>query len=400
VFLDCATRSLPAPVLDGPDAPVAPGPYRLTWTDVEPNGRYTLVEAAQSDFSDAREVYAGNDTEYIALARREGTYYYQAFVYVGEERSNGSNAVAVQVGGDDYVQQQAADADGALEGDWLAIHRAALRMAAANGDLFVSLAMPRHFRTPEALRYVRRLCATGRPRGGGNDNSVRFIEARALSYGAMYFPWLQSEVHRPSSLPGLFLQSQQQAVPPDGGVLGVLAARASNRGAWVAPANEPLTNVVALTPVIGAGDWQALQDAQVNVLRADARGFLALSADTLAPETELRPINVRRLLILLRRLALRRGTNYVFEPNDALLRRAIQRVFETLMNDLFRRGAFAGATPEQSFRVVTDNAINTPQSVDAGRLFVELRLAPSRPMRFVVVRLTQSGERLSVVEEL
>jgi phage tail sheath protein FI len=81
------------------------------------------------------------------------------------------------------------------------------------------------------------------------------------------------------------------------------------------------------------------------------------------------------------------------------LRRSIQSSFDQLMTDLFKRGAFAGATPEQSFRVVTDETINTSRDQDAGRFFVELRVAPSLPMRFLAVRLAQSGERLSVVEE-
>jgi phage tail sheath protein FI len=157
---------------------------------------------------------------------------------------------------------------------------------------------------------------------------------------------------------------------------------------------------VALSPMIDAADWQALQDAQVNLLRADPRGFLALSADTLSTDEEVRPINVRRLLTLLRRLALRRGTSYVFEPNGPQLRRAVERGFGILLTDLFRRGAFAGDTPEQSFRVVADDTLNTPREAEAGRFLVELHVAPSVPMRFITVRLAQDGPRLAVIEEL
>jgi phage tail sheath protein FI len=234
-----------------------------------------------------------------------------------------------------------------------------------------------------------------------------FDEARALSYGALYHPWLQADLGRAQRDPAteLLLGSGRRGprvVPPDGAALGVLAGRASRRGAWIAPANEPLKDVVALAPPVAATDWQVLQDAQVNLLRADPRGLLALSADTLAldAESELRPINVRRLLTLLRRLALRRGTSYVFEPNGPTLRRAVQRSFDELLGDLFRRGAFAGATPAQSFRVVTDATLNDSRDADAGRFFVELRVAPALPMRFLAVRLAQSGDRLTVAEEL
>jgi phage tail sheath protein FI len=67
---------------------------------------------------------------------------------------------------------------------------------------------------------------------------------------------------------------------------------------------------------------------------------------------------------------------------------------------MFRRGAFAGATAEESFKVVTDDALNTAADRDAGRFLVELRVAPSLPLQFLTIRLAQSGERLTVAEEL
>lgn len=399
VFLDCSTHLLAAPVLDGPDAPVAPGPYRLAWSDSEPGATYVLVEAASPDFADAREVFRGPATEYVALAQRAGDWYYQAWAERGDERSAGSNAVVVVVRGDDWVQLPPDD-DEAREAGWLAVQRALLRLAAASGELFAVLSLPRHFRSHQAVRYAQRLRSVRAGPAPVDELALGFNEARALSYGALYFPWLQADV-RSAQASATDAAAPVGLVPPDGVATGVLAGRASQRGAWIAPANEPMKDVVALVPQVPAADRQALLDAQVNLLRDDPRGFLTLSADTLALESDvdLRPINVRRLLILLRRLALRRGVSYVFEPNGPVLRRAVQRGFDTLLGDLYQRGAFAGATPEQSFRVVADDTINTPQDADAGRFFVELRVAPAIPMHFLTLRLAQSGERLSAVEE-
>ena len=403
-FAACAARALVPPILDGPDAAVPPGVYRVTWTDSEPQGRYVLHEATRPDFGDARTIDAGDATEYVALNQREGVYYYQVFARVGTESSAGSNAIAVLVRGDAWVQNlPSAATDEAMEPHWLAVHRAALRMAAAGGDLFVAAAMPRHFRTGQAVRYAERLRTVRQPPGLADVNAFGFTEIRALSYGALYFPWLQSEVRAPNErrdAAGASRATPPPPVPPDGVALGVLAARAADRGAWIAPANEPLRDVVALTPPIPPRDWQALLDAQINLVRADPRGFLTLSADTLAPEAELRPINVRRLLTLLRRLALRRGTSYVFEPNGPALRRAVARGFEILLTDLFDRGAFSGAAAAQSFRVVTDGTINTPADAEAGRFLVELRVAPSVPLHFIKVLVAQSGARLTVSETL
>ncbi len=197
-------------------------------------------------------------------------------------------------------------------------------------------------------------------------------------------------------------------MPSDGALCGVMARRALTRGAWVAPANEPLQGVVALTPTIRRERWQALQDVQLNVIRQEPRGFVVLNADTLSvgdrgdntdgDSSDLRPINVRRLLSLLRRLALREGATFVFEPDNDDFRRRVQRSFENVLARLFARGAFAGSVAARAFQVVTGEAINTPQSLDLGRFIVELRVAPSVPMRFITVRLIRSNDR-AVVEE-
>jgi phage tail sheath protein FI len=134
------------------------------------------------------------------------------------------------------------------------------------------------------------------------------------------------------------------------------------------------------------------------VLRQEPRGFLTLSADTLSLDADLRPINVRRLLTLLRRLALRVGPSYVFEPNDDAFRRMIQRGFEEVLDQLYLRGAFAGATASAAYRVDA-SALNTPRNVEQGQFIVELRVAPSLPMTFLTVRLVHSGERTAVTEE-
>jgi phage tail sheath protein FI len=178
----------------------------------------------------------------------------------------------------------------------------------------------------------------------------------------------------------------------------VMSARALARGAWIAPANEAMRGPVALTPPIKSERWLDLQASQINIIRQDARGFMSMSADTLSDDDDLRPINVRRLLSLLRRLALRLGATYVFEPNDLSFRRLVQRGFEAMLGEMFVRGAFAGATPQTSFQVVTGNSLNTPQSMEQGRFIVELRVAPSLPMTFMTIRLVQTGDRTAVLE--
>ena len=48
--------------------------------------------------------------------------------------------------------------------------------------------------------------------------------------------------------------------------------------------------------------------------------------------------------------------------------------------------------------MVTDDTVNPQESVDGGRLVVELRVAPSRPLAFLTVRLVQAGAGITVQE--
>ena len=155
---------------------------------------------------------------------------------------------------------------------------------------------------------------------------------------------------------------------------GQMAAVAGSEGAWLAPANRPLNGILALQPALDVQAWRRLVPAHVNVLLNDPRGFLARSEDTLGGERALGRIHVRRLMILLRRLALREGERFVFEPNSRTLRVRIRHTFERVLDELFRRGAFDGADAGAAFRVVTDDTVNPARH---GRT----RTAPRRAAR-------------------
>lgn len=255
------------------------------------------------------------------------------------------------------------------------VHKAMVRIAAARADMVAMLSLPRHYDHRRAIAHTSLLEDLG---------------AQARSYAALSHPWV---VMRDDDAGPL------RTFPPDGPMTGVMAARANLRGAWVAPANEPLRGVVALTPAIRADARQSLQDAGVNIIRHEPSGFVCLDADTLTIDDDYRALNVRRLLILLRRVAIRTGNDYAFEPNSLSLRNTIKRGFEAMLSSLFARGAFAGRNTKSAFQVVTDETVNTPAGVDAGRLVAEIRVAPSRPLSFLTIRLLQRGEA-AVVQEV
>ncbi|MFL6210635.1 MAG: hypothetical protein ACJ74W_17415 [Pyrinomonadaceae bacterium] len=401
-FLNCDLRVVPPPTLSVSTELTQAGTFTLTWVSAEADAEFILEEANALDtngrITGASVIYGGPLRRFTLYGRRDGDYYYRVRVIAHDgNESDWSNGVAVRVAAAGAWQLSPEEKydNGAL----LAVQRALLRMTAARGDLLAVLSMPAHYREDKALEHAALLKrfkgdgsgdAAAASLTAGNVPLFSAAETRALSYGALYHPWL---VGSDAQAPGAF-----RRVPPDGAACGVLAQRALTRGAWIAPANEIINGVIALTPRVRRERWLDLQNAQLNLIRQDPRGFLALNADTLSDDESVRLINVRRLLILLRRLALRHGATYVFEPNGDALRRSVQRGFEGLLDLLFLRGAFAGATAATSFQVNTSDTINTRQSVEAGRFIVELKVAPAEPLTFVTLRLVQTGERGVVTE--
>ena len=67
----------------------------------------------------------------------------------------------------------------------------------------------------------------------------------------------------------------------------------------------------------------------------------------------------------------------------------VKRVISNFLTDMWRSGALSGTTPAQAFYVRCDEQLNPPESVMAGRLFVEVGVAPVRPAEFVVFRVSQ-----------
>jgi hypothetical protein len=389
-FLVCDLTTPAAPSLRAV-AETSTGQYTVSWDSdaPAPGARFFLQEAAAPDFSDAADVYEGDGHNLDFYGHRPGNYYYRVRVEVGGVSSDWSKGIVVQVMPRSAWRLN--DPDPLPQASLLAVQRALLRLCAARGDLLAVLSLPEHYRDDNALAHAGELRRLG-DLGAGIDAlgvpPLGYGEVDSLSYGALYHPWL---IGREDT-------GDLRRSPPDGASCGILALRALARGAWVAPANEPLTDVVALDRPAARDNLADLQEAQVNVVRQEPQGFLCLAADTLSLDDELRPINVRRLLMLLRRLALRLGPTYVFEPDGDALRRMVQRGFESALGYLFERGAFAGGTAETSFQVVAGTGPTAAADAELGRFVVELRVAPSRPLTFLTVRLVQTGDSGQVTE--
>src|SRR5262249_27369770 len=351
------------------------GMYQLTWTPMAGAVDF-LEEAVDPNFATAavkRQTTTGNVMIY---GQPPGDYYYRVRRQIGPVSSDYSNGVAIRVDVSTGWKEKAADVynDQTL----VDVHRSVMRLCAARGDMFAVIGLPEHYAELQAAAHALYL------KGQLADEPV------AMSFGGIYHPWLMGREE--NNLDNL------RTTPPDGAMAGLMAKRSTQRGPWISPANEKLRGVVALSPVISRNHWQLLQDSQVNLVRQEPGGFLCLSALTLTEDEDLLPINVRRLLSVLRKTAVLVGNRYVFEPLSDIFRRAVQRGFENLLEELARRGAFVGRNQNEQFQVVVDGGLNTSITADQGRFYVELRVAPSLPLRFLTIRLLQQADRTFITE--
>ncbi|MEY2925754.1 MAG: hypothetical protein RL367_231, partial [Pseudomonadota bacterium] len=379
-FLDSTTQDLLAPKFAPKftDPPVRStnGAIELVWNDAPDGSTIILEQASRHDFGDAIELLRDTQVKRYAASRLAEGYYYFRLRFELDGNSSGYAAHVVTVrAADDLVTA-------ANPKRLRRIQVAMMRMAAGTGDFFAILSLPRDFRAGPAGNHARMLTQTAI--GAGSPSQLGFAEQRALSYGALYHPWLVA-----SRAGATF------ATAPDGAIAGLYAARATSRGAWIAPANDLLRDIVGLDPVTPEADLLGLDQSRVNAIRRLPDGFSVLDTDTLSDESDWRQVSVRRLMMLIRRAAMRRGMAWVFEPNGPVVRRAIEHSFTVMLDDLQRRGAFAGKTSPDSFRLMLPEATNDR---DTGRLTVEIAVSPAQPLRFLTLRMAQQGARLSIAE--
>jgi phage tail sheath protein FI len=70
----------------------------------------------------------------------------------------------------------------------------------------------------------------------------------------------------------------------------------------------------------------------------------------------------------------------------------VKRTLNAFLRGLWTEGALVGTTPDQAFYVKCDADTNPPESVDAGKLIVEVGLAPVKPAEFVIFRIAQQKQ--------
>jgi phage tail sheath protein FI len=197
---------------------------------------------------------------------------------------------------------------------------------------------------------------------------------------ALYYPWL--EVADP-------LTDRPLLVPPSGHVGGVWCRTDAGYGVQRAP-TEGVLGVAGLGCDVAESDQAELAEAGVNSLRAFPRqGIRVWGARTLSSDPEWRSVSVRRVFLHLAS-SIDQGTRWtVFEPNDEQLWEKLREQVERFLDRSWRDGALAGETANDAYYVKCDAETNPFEVIEAGQVVCEIGIAPVKPRKFAILRLSR-----------
>jgi hypothetical protein len=203
------------------------------------------------------------------------------------------------------------------------------------------------------------------------------------SYGATYWPWVQVLSQETGKL--VF-------VPASTVMCGVYAYNDKVAETWFAPAGfnrGGLSGVIQAERKLSPSDRDNLYINKVNPLATfPGQGVVAFGQKTLQTKASaLDRVNVRRLLITLKRYIGNIADNLVFEQNTATTRnKFLNQVNPYLENVQQKQGLY-------SYKVVMDESNNTAETIDRNQLVGAIYLQPTKTAEFIILdfNITPTG---------
>ena len=197
------------------------------------------------------------------------------------------------------------------------------------------------------------------------------------SYASSYWPWVQvvsgtgRNVWAPASVvvPGIYAFTDNSSAP------------------WFAPAGlvrGGIVGVIQAEQKLTRTQRDSLYDGKVNPIATfPGQGIAVFGQKTLQTKASaLDRVNVRRLLIQLKKFLGDQARNLVFEQNTVATRNRFLSVVNPYLESVVQRqGLYA-------FRVVMDDTNNTADVVDRNQLVGQIFIQPAKTAEFIVLDFT------------
>lgn len=223
------------------------------------------------------------------------------------------------------------------------------------------------------------------------DMTVLNMKNRAInsSYGCAYFPWV---------LVRDTLNNNTVWVPPSIAALGTFSSSQRRTELWFAPAGfnrGGLSDGAAGLPVIqtalrlSSKDRDMLYESNINPIATfPAEGIVIFGQKTLqVTPSALDRVNVRRLMIYLKKEISRMATTVLFDPNINVTWKRFTDMANPFLGSVQSRFGLS------EYRVILDETTTTPDLVDRNIVYAKILLKPTRAIEFIAIDfvITNSG---------
>ena len=229
-------------------------------------------------------------------------------------------------------------------------------------------------------------------RRGSVANTINNLKSSLVidsSYGTAYYPWVQIRD---------ISNGQVVWVPPSVAAIGAMSYSQKASELWFAPAGFTrggLSVGRAGIPVVGVRDRLTSRDRddlyenRINpIAQFPAEGIVIFGQKTLAASASaLSRINVRRLMIFLKRQISRYAATILFDQNVRVTWNRFKGQVEP-----FLRAVQAGLGITE-FKLVLDEETTTPDLIDRNIMYAKIFIKPARSIEYIAIDfiLTDSG---------
>ena len=211
--------------------------------------------------------------------------------------------------------------------------------------------------------------------GDSISTATNAVQSFDSNYVASYYPWvkiLNTDKNKPVW------------VPPSAVLPGVIAYNDQVAAEWFAPAGlnrGGLTSVIEAKTRLTRAERDTLYEGRLNPIATfPGQGVTVFGQKTLqAKPSALDRINVRRLLIAVKKFIASSTRYLVFENNTAATRNRFLSIVNPYLESIQQRqGLYA-------FRVIMDETNNTPDVIDRNIMVGEIFLQPAKTAEFIVL---------------
>jgi hypothetical protein len=207
------------------------------------------------------------------------------------------------------------------------------------------------------------------------QNVVDLAAQFDTNYAATYYPWVKIvDTNSNKVIP----------VPPSVVMMSVYAANDKVAAEWFAPAGlnrGGIPQAVQVADRLTHTERDTLYEGHVNPIAAfPGQGVVAWGQKTLQRQpSALDRINVRRLLIALKKFIASSSRYLVFEQNVSTTRQRFLNIVNPYLESVQQRSGI------YSFKVIMDDSNNTSDLVDRNILYGQIYIQPTRTAEFIVL---------------